>query len=87
MNSPRQPGNVHSNMSTEPSGYTDGMRVLSMLIAGVLLYGGLGWLIDHFLRTTLFLPIGIILGMAGAIYMTVKRYGQVDSPSREKEKR
>ena len=37
------------------------MRVLSYLIAGVALYGGLGWLADHLLHRVL-LPLGIVLG-------------------------
>jgi hypothetical protein len=36
--------------------------VLSYLIGGVLVYGGLGWLGDHFLGTSFLLPLGIVLG-------------------------
>ena len=43
-----------------------GMRVLSYLIAGVVLYGFLGWLGDHFLRTSFLLPVGIVVGAAFA---------------------
>ena len=39
-----------------------GMRALSYLISGVLLYGALGWVGDHFLHTNFLLPIGIVLG-------------------------
>jgi len=53
-----------------------GMRVLSYLIAGVLFYGGLGWLGDHYLSTHFLLPIGIVLGAAGGCYVIIKRYGQ-----------
>ena len=35
----------------EMAGMDQGMRVLSYLIAGVLVYGGLGWVGDHFLGT------------------------------------
>lgn len=50
-----------------------GMRVLSSLIAGVLVYGALGWLGDHFLGTRFLLPIGIVLGAAFGSYVTIKR--------------
>ena len=42
------------------AGMDQGMRVLSYLLSGVLLYGGLGWLADHFLHTAFLLPIGIV---------------------------
>ena len=50
-----------------------GMRVLSYLISGVLLYGALGWVGDHFLHTSFLLPIGIVLGAAFGIYTTIRR--------------
>ena len=50
-----------------------GMRVLSYLISGVLFYGALGWVGDHFLGTSFLLPIGIVLGAGLGIYLTIKR--------------
>jgi F0F1-type ATP synthase assembly protein I len=59
------------------SGMDQGMRVLSYLIAGVLVYGGLGWWGDHYFGTGFLLPIGIVLGAAGGCYVIIRRYGQV----------
>lgn len=59
----------------EPGGMNQGMQVLSYLIAGVLLYGGLGWLGDHYLGTGFLLPVGIVLGAGFGIYLVVKRFG------------
>jgi F0F1-type ATP synthase assembly protein I len=50
-----------------------GMRALSYLISGVLLYGALGWVGDHFLHTRFLLPIGIVLGAAFGVYTMIKR--------------
>jgi ATP synthase protein I len=50
-----------------------GMRVLSYLISGVIFYGALGWVGDHFLHTSFLLPIGIVLGAGLGIYLTIKR--------------
>lgn len=65
--------------STRPvrqTGGTDqGMRILSYLIAGIMLYGGLGWLGDHLLGTRILLPTGLVLGAAVSIYIIIKRYG------------
>jgi F0F1-type ATP synthase assembly protein I len=60
-------------------GMNQGMQVLSYLISGVVLYGGLGWLGDHFLGTGFLLPIGIVLGAGFGIYLVVKRFGAADS--------
>ena len=46
--------------SAKSAGMNTGMRVLSYLIAGVALYGVLGWLGDHLLGTGFLLPIGIV---------------------------
>ena len=43
-------------------------------------WGGAGWLLDQWLDVRLFAPIGIILGMAVAIYVVVIKYGTVDPP-------
>jgi F0F1-type ATP synthase assembly protein I len=56
-------------------GMNQGMQVLSYLISGVVLYGGLGWLGDHVLGTGFLLPVGIILGAGFGIYLVVKRFG------------
>lgn len=79
MNSPRQPTPTTEQTPArrEMAGMDVGMRVLSYLIAGVLLYGGLGWLGDHYLGTHFLLPIGIVGGAAGGCYVIIRRYGQV----------
>lgn len=57
-----------------------GMQVLSYLIAGVALYGFLGWLGDRFLGTGFLLPIGIVFGAALGCYVIIRRFGRVDAP-------
>ncbi|WP_367650550.1 hypothetical protein [Nocardioides sp. zg-DK7169] len=46
-------------------------------MAGVLLYGGAGWLADRWLGTTFLVAIGILLGAGFGIYMVVKQFGHV----------
>jgi F0F1-type ATP synthase assembly protein I len=55
-----------------------GLRVLSYLISGVLIYGLLGWLGDHYFGTRFLLPIGIVGGAAFGVYVIIRRFGQVD---------
>jgi F0F1-type ATP synthase assembly protein I len=63
----------------EESGGMDlGLRVLSYLISGVLVYGLLGWLGDHYFGTRFLLPIGIVAGAAFGAYVIIRRFGRLD---------
>lgn len=45
---------------------------VSTLIAGMVLWGGVGWLVDRWVGTFPALTaVGLILGMAGAIYLVI----------------
>lgn len=61
----------------DTTGTEDGLRVLSYLLAGPLLYGGLGWLGDHFWHTSFLVPVGIVVGMALSVILVIRRFGQV----------
>jgi F0F1-type ATP synthase assembly protein I len=49
--------------------------IIGTLIAGVLAWGFIGWLLDQWLGTRFLVAIGIVVGMAGAFYLIIKRYG------------
>jgi ATP synthase protein I len=57
---------------SQGSGYT----VLSYLIAGLLAYGGIGWLIGHFTHISLLFPVGMLVGLAISVGWIVYRYGR-----------
>jgi F0F1-type ATP synthase assembly protein I len=60
-------------------GEGEAWTVLAYLISGPLLYGGLGWLADVWLGTTPWLVfVGIVGGMALAVYLVWVRYGAHD---------
>lgn len=61
----------------EQGGMDQGIRIVSYLVSGLLLYGSLGWLADRVLNTTLWLPVGLIVGALAAMYLVIKRYGQL----------
>ena len=48
-------------------------------------WGGAGWLLDRWLDTKVFVPVGILLGMAVAIYLVVVKYGAVDPPTGKRQ--
>jgi F0F1-type ATP synthase assembly protein I len=69
MSEPRPP--------REPSGSGADVvwSIIGTLVAGVLAWGGIGWLLDRWLGTRYLVAVGIIVGMAGAFYLIIKRHG------------
>jgi F0F1-type ATP synthase assembly protein I len=51
-------------------------NITGYLLAGPIAWGGIGWLIDRWLGTEAFLPIGLTLGLGLSIYMVWVRYGR-----------
>jgi F0F1-type ATP synthase assembly protein I len=52
-----------------------GSTIFSYLIAGMLAYGGIGWLIGHFTHFSLLFPIGMLVGLAISLGWVIYRYG------------
>ncbi|GAA1531651.1 hypothetical protein GCM10009678_12300 [Actinomadura kijaniata] len=48
----------------------------SYILSGMAVYGGLGWLLDRWLGTSALLPIGVLVGLALALYLVYHRYGR-----------
>ncbi len=46
------------------------------LVSGLLFWGGLGWAADHWLKTTHFTLVGLLVGMGGALYLVWLRFGR-----------
>lgn len=50
---------------------------ISYILGGMAVYGGLGWLIDRWTgHSALFLPIGVIVGVALALVLVYVRHGR-----------
>jgi ATP synthase protein I len=47
----------------------------STLLAGMAIYGGAGWLLDRWLDTSAFFPIGVVVGVVLAVYLVYRKYG------------
>ena len=64
-----------SGPEREPSGRGAEMvwSIIGTLIAGVLAWGGIGWLLDRWLGTRYLVAVGVVVGMAGAFYLIIKR--------------
>ena len=44
--------------------------IFGYLVSGLLFWGGVGWAVDHFLHTKYFTLVGLLVGMAGALYLS-----------------
>ncbi len=69
------PDRWESGRFSQFDGMDQAIQALGYLIAGIVVYGGLGWLGDHYLGTRFLLPLGIMLGAAGGIYLIIRRFG------------
>ncbi len=56
------------------SGANQGWAVVGTLLAGMFVWGGIGWLLDLWLDTTYIRAIGVLVGMAAAIYLIMIRF-------------
>lgn len=63
----------------EPDGMAKGMSILSYLVGGIVVYGGLGMLGAHFLHWSFLVPVGIFVGIGLSLYLVVVRYGDLGS--------
>lgn len=59
--------------------YGDPWLAFCYLVSGATFYGLIGWGLDRWLGTEFLVVIGILLGVALAIYMTFGRFGGLAS--------
>jgi F0F1-type ATP synthase assembly protein I len=50
------------------------------MLSGVVVWGGVGLLLDRWWETRFLALVGVILGLAAAIYLVVVKYGAVEPP-------
>jgi F0F1-type ATP synthase assembly protein I len=61
------------------SGMGTGWGITATMVAGMLVWGGAGYLVDRLAGTShVFAAIGIVIGAAGAGYIVYLRYGKED---------
>jgi F0F1-type ATP synthase assembly protein I len=57
-------------------GENAGWTLFSYLIAGMIVYGGLGWLVAHWTGHPMIFPIGMLIGLALGVAGVIYRYGR-----------
>lgn len=71
----QKPPSVDAGDTSEaPPPQGDPWHAFGAIVAGVLVYGVLGWALDRWLDTTFFVAIGILVGAGLGILMTWKRF-------------
>ena len=65
-----------SERSAGAAGANDAWSALSLIISGVLLWGLVGAGVGHLLEASWPLPVGLVLGMTGGLYLVWFRYGR-----------
>jgi len=61
---------------TAATGPGVGSEAFSYIAAGLVAYGGIGWVVAHFTHIELFLPIGMLVGVAISLWWVVYKYGR-----------
>ena len=56
-----------TSKGSSSNGVDQGWAVLSTLISGFAVFGGIGWLLDQWWGTRLMTPIGLIVGILAAL--------------------
>ena len=66
-----------------PSGADVGWGITGTMLSGMLVWGGVGLLLDRWLETgtRVFTLVGVLLGLGVAIYLVVVKYGAVPPPA------
>ncbi len=58
-------------------GYGAAWSIIGTLLAGLAVWGGIGFLVDRLAGTHgVFLAIGLVVGAIGGVYLVVVRYGR-----------
>src|ERR1041385_262013 len=58
-------------------GMSTGVTISTTLLAALLVWGGVGWLVDHLAGTgKVFTAIGMIVGAVAGVYLIYVKYGK-----------
>jgi len=70
----RQAPQLEPEQPSRPVSESDGWRILSYMLGGMILYGGIGWLISHWTGIAILFPLGMILGVGLSVAMIIFRF-------------
>jgi F0F1-type ATP synthase assembly protein I len=70
----RQEPETEPERPSRPAREADGWQILSYMLGGMILYGGIGWLISHWTGIAVLFPLGMILGVGLSVAMIIFRF-------------
>jgi len=70
----RDPEQEQEPVQPTPARESDGWQILSYMLGGMILYGGIGWLVSRWTGITVLFPIGMILGIGLSIALIIFRF-------------
>ncbi len=65
-----------SSTPPPPPAREDALGALGLVVSGVFVWGGAGWLVSHWLHNRIFVMLGLLLGMFGGLYLVWFRFGR-----------
>ena len=63
-----------------------GWTVISYLIAGIIAYGGIGWLVSRAVHSPVIFPVGMLFGLGVSLGLVIYRYGRSSSTQNQHAK-
>jgi ATP synthase protein I len=76
MTGQKPPPNPPDDDDQAPPDTGMGMTAIAYLISGMVVWGAIGLLVDHWVGTEgIFAGIGAVVGIAGGVYLIVRRLG------------
>jgi ATP synthase protein I len=72
----KPPQEPHKDDAPPPPDSSAGMVAISYLLGGMVVWGGIGWLVDQWLGTKgIAMGIGAVVGGAAGVYLIARRLG------------
>lgn len=73
---PRDPADESSSEDFRRGGEADAWNALSLILSGMLVWGGIGWLVSRWLDNRLPLALGLVIGTGAGTALVWLRYGR-----------
>jgi ATP synthase protein I len=74
--SPPSSDDDESSKAFGRKGEADAYGALALVVSGVLVWGGVGFLVSEWLDNQVFVMLGLLLGMGAGLYLVWFRYGR-----------
>jgi F0F1-type ATP synthase assembly protein I len=72
---------------TRALGLSTGWAVFSYLIAGMVAYGAIGWLISRATHIAILFPVGMLAGLGISLVFVIYRYGRAETEAARSKQR